>query len=61
MTAAVAARPPRVGTALAPEYVAYEEYLDHQKQCRQCSRSLFVCPTGADLWEAFKARLPGSR
>lgn len=59
MTATVSA-PPTASATLPAEHIAYDEYLDHQKQCRQCRTSLFVCPTGAELWDAFKAVLPGS-
>lgn len=60
MTTALAQPPLRVGSALHPMYAAYDAYLGHQKQCAHCRTSLFVCPAGAELWEAFKAVLPTS-
>jgi CO dehydrogenase/acetyl-CoA synthase alpha subunit len=57
----VAAAALRGRAVVPPEHVAYEVYLDHQKQCSQCGTSLFVCPAGVDLWEAFKAAIPPAR
>jgi len=55
VTTAVAAPPLSVGAALHPRYLAFDIYLDHRDGCMQCRASLFRCPAGEELWEAFKA------